>query len=110
MVILNLKENIKKIPNHVQLILTENQNKIENIIIDNSKKYKFKFIIFRYFLAVGKHVSNKVKKKNYLNLFEKIKKSILEKKLFEIHGNNLSTTDGTPERDFIHVYDVVGSL
>ncbi len=102
----NIKENSKPRPINPY---GKSKLKCENIIIDNSKKYKFKFIIFRYFNVVGKHVSYKVKKKNYLNLFEKIKKSILEKKLFEIHGNNLSTSDGTPERDFIHVYDVVSA-
>tara|TARA_Y100000816_G_C26098678_1_gene581872 strand:+ start:1644 stop:2633 length:990 start_codon:yes stop_codon:yes gene_type:complete len=102
----NIKENTK--PNPINPY-GKSKLKCENIIIENSKKYKFKFIIFRYFNVIGKHASYRVKKLNYLNLFENIKKSILEKKFFEIHGNNLSTSDGTPERDFIHVYDVVSA-
>ena len=81
----------------------------ENIIINQSKKHNYKYIIFRYFNVVGNHISYKIKKKNYFNLFEKIKDSVKKKKIFKIHGNNLSTKDGTPERDYIHVHDVVSA-
>lgn len=100
----NIKEKSKTFPINPY---GKSKLKCENMIIDYSKKYNLNYTIFRYFNVIGNHVSLKVKKRDYLNLFEKIKKIIEEKKTLEIHGSNLSTKDGTPERDFIHVHDIV---
>ena len=83
--------------------------KCENIIIKISKKNNLKYTIFRYFNVVGNNISKKIIKKNNLNLFDKIKKSIDQKKVFKIYGKDLPTYDGTPERDYINIDDVVSA-
>jgi len=83
--------------------------KCENIIKKNLKNTNLNYCIFRYFNVVGKHLSNKIKKRKNLNLFEKINFCIKSKKIFKIHGNNLNTLDGTPIRDYIHIDDVVSA-
>lgn len=83
--------------------------KCENIIKKNFKNTNLNYCIFRYFNVVGKHLSNKIKKSKNLNLFEKINFCIKFKKIFEIHGSNLGTLDGTPVRDYIHIDDVVSA-
>ena len=79
----------------------------EKKIISLAKKIKFRYCIFRYFNVVGKHVSKKVKKIKYLNLFETILKCVKKNKLFYIYGNNFNTFDGTAIRDYIHMDDVI---
>ena len=83
--------------------------KCEEIISKQFKRNNIQYIIFRYFNVIGNHIDKKIKKKNYLNLFEKIKDSVEKKTIFEIHGMNLNTKDGTPERDFIHIDDIVSA-
>ena len=81
----------------------------EKIIIKNLNTAKTNYCIFRYFNVIGKHLSNEIKKRKNLNLFEKINFSVNYKKVFEIYGNNLNTPDGTPIRDYIHVDDLVNA-
>ena len=81
----------------------------ENLIKRKFKNYKIKYAIFRYFNVVGRQLSNKVKKKKNLNLFETINETISNKKIFKIHGKKISTKDNTPVRDYIHVYDIVNA-
>lgn len=102
----NIKEQYKAVPINPY---GKSKLRCENIIINQSKKYDLKYTIFRYFNVVGNHISLKIQKKGYLNLFEKIEDSVKKGKIFEIHGRNLPTNDGTPERDFIHIEDVVSA-
>ena len=44
-----------------------------------------------------------------MNLFEKIAFFVKKNKKFNIHGKELNTRDGTPLRDFISIYDLVGA-
>ncbi len=81
----------------------------EKIIKRYLNKKEFNFCIFRYFNVVGKHLSKRIKKKKNLNLFEKINFCVKFKKIFQIHGNNLKTPDGTPVRDYIHIDDIVSA-
>tara|TARA_B100001123_G_C15250279_1_gene1002516 strand:+ start:289 stop:1251 length:963 start_codon:yes stop_codon:yes gene_type:complete len=78
----------------------------ENIINYGLQNKKNNYAILRYFNVVGSIVDFKVKKK-VNSLFDIISQNIKKKKYkININGNNLDTTDGTPERDFIHISDL----
>ena len=79
----------------------------EKKIVNQAKKYKFKYCILRYFNAIGRNISKKVEKKKNLNLFDKILLFVKLNKKFIIHGKNLDTKDGTPVRDFISIHDLI---
>ena len=81
----------------------------EKKILKQAKKNNFKYCILRYFNTIGKNISKKVDKKKNLNLFEKISLFVKRNKKFYIHGKKLDTKDGTPIRDFISIYDLVGA-
>ena len=78
----------------------------ENIINNELKDKKNSYAILRYFNVVGSIVNFKVSRK-VNSLFDVISKNIKNKKYrININGKNFSTKDGTPERDFIHIYDL----
>jgi len=78
----------------------------ENIINQGLKNKKNSYAILRYFNVVGSLVDYKIKKK--INSLLDIISINIEKKIYKINinGKNLNTTDGTPERDFIHISDL----
>ena len=98
------KENDKKIPINPY---GASKNKFEKYII--KRKYKINYAIIRFFNVVGRY-----KKKPYgtnLSALEKMKISFLKKKpSFTIFGNNHSTVDGSPARDFIHIIDLINLI
>ena len=83
--------------------------KSENLIKKFSKKYKYKYIILRYFNVAGASNSGKIGEignkndrliKNFaIQYFKKNPK-------INIHGSNYKTKDGTCIRDYIHVSDI----
>ena len=78
----------------------------ENIINDELKKRKNKYVILRYFNVVGSILNYKIKKK-ISSLFDIVSNNIKKKKYsININGKNLNTKNGTPERDFIHIDDL----
>lgn len=78
----------------------------ENIINNVLKEKKNNYAILRYFNVVGSVTDFKIKKK-INSLFDIIGNNIRKKKYkININGKNLNTSDGTPERDFIHVHDL----
>jgi len=78
----------------------------ENIINRELKNKENSYAILRYFNVTGSIVNFTIKKK-INSLFDIISNSIKKKKYkININGNSLDTKDGTPERDFIHVYDL----
>ena len=78
----------------------------ENIIEEAFKNKRNGYAFLRYFNVVGSIVDFKIKKK--INaLFDIVINNIKKKKCkININGKNLSTKDGTPERDFIHISDL----
>ncbi len=81
----------------------------EQIIKKNSKKYKYKYAILRYFNVAGASSSNKIGEiqKSYGHLIKNLAIQSLKKKpkIF-IFGNNYNTKDGTCIRDYVHVSDL----
>tara|TARA_B100000401_G_scaffold417244_1_gene340162 strand:+ start:150 stop:1139 length:990 start_codon:yes stop_codon:yes gene_type:complete len=83
--------------------------KSENLIKNFSKKYKFKYVILRYFNVAGASNSGKIGEignrndrliKNLaIQFFKRMAK-------INIHGTNYKTKDGTCIRDYIHVSDI----
>ena len=106
----NFRNNIKE--NHYTKPINpygKSKLRCEKIIKKSFKRSNVNYCIFRYFNVVGKHLSNKISKRNNLNLFERIKHCVKFRKIFRIYGNNLNTYDGTPVRDYIHIDDVVSA-
>ena len=78
----------------------------ENMINHAFKNEKNNYAILRYFNVVGSIVNFRLSKKIY-SLMDVIFNSIKRKKYrININGNEFNTTDGTPERDFIHMKDL----
>ena len=70
---------------------------------------KLNYIILRYFNVAGSDLklrSGLISKKKSTHLIKKICENFLKNKSIEIYGNNYPTKDGTPIRDYIHVYDL----
>ena len=78
----------------------------ENIIQNQLGNKKIHYAILRYFNVVGTILEFKVEKKIH-SLLDIIGNSIKRNKYeVNINGNKLNTKDGTPERDFVHIYDL----
>jgi len=72
-------------------------------------KKKINYIILRYFNVAGSDLrlrSGLISKKKSTHLIKKICENFLKNESIEIYGNNYPTKDGTPIRDYIHVYDL----
>jgi UDP-glucose 4-epimerase len=82
------------------------KKKVE-LLIKKVSKGNFNYAILRFFNVAG--VSKNVLRDNLMSksvisiIIDKYKK----KKYFSLRGNNFLTTDGTSERDYIHVLDIV---
>lgn len=65
-------------------------------------------IILRYFNPIGSHPSGQLGDscKKPTNIFPRIMNSAFSKAKFYIYGDKYDTTDGTCERDYIHVCDL----
>ena len=77
----------------------------ENIIYNQLKNKKNHYAILRYFNVVGSIVDFKIKKKIY-SLLDIIGNKVSEKKYSIKINGKANTKDQTPERDFIHIYDL----
>ena len=82
----------------------------ENLLEKYSNTTEINSICLRYFNPVGCH-DGKVIKENFYksgNLMSEILKASTENiSVLEIYGNDYDTKDGTCERDFIHIQDLV---
>ena len=85
-----------------------NKNVCEEMIKTYAAKYKFNYIILRYFNAAGADLDISIgeDKKNETHLIPLIFRSIKNKKPVKIYGRNCNTIDKTCVRDFIHVLDI----
>ena len=83
--------------------------KCEQLINKYSKKFKFKFIILRYFNVAGASKSGKIGEIGNKNLrfIKHLAIQYFKKKpIININGSDYKTKDGTCIRDFIHVSDI----
>ena len=83
--------------------------KSENLIKKFSKKYKYKYIILRYFNVAGASNSGKIGEIGNKNdrLIKNLAIQYFRKNpKINIHGSNYKTKDGTCIRDYIHVSDI----
>lgn len=103
-----IKENANLQPLSVY---AETKIACENIIMKANAIYGIDGISLRYFNPIGFHSSNLFKEKlknNNHTIVSEIIKSILDKdKILEIYGHDYPTKDGTCERDFIHIDDLL---
>ena len=81
---------------------------IERFMKDISLLGNFNSIIFRYFNASGADKSGLIGEKNYppTHLIPIIINSIINETKINIFGDDYDTSDGTCERDYIHVDDL----
>ena len=73
------------------------------------KKYKFKYIIYRYFNVAGASESGKIGEignKNNRLIKNMAIQYFKDKPTIKIYGSNYNTKDGTCVRDYIHVSDI----
>ncbi len=81
---------------------------LNNLYLSNTKKWRI--INLRYFNPIGAHPLGLIgenAKREAQNIFPIISKVGLGNiKQLEIYGNNWSTKDGTPVRDYLHIMDL----
>ncbi|MGC8733955.1 MAG: UDP-glucose 4-epimerase GalE, partial [bacterium] len=81
--------------------------KISEEIIINYQKKGLNYIILRYFNPAGTIENLGEEHDPETHLIPLLIKSILNKTIFKVYGNNYNTPDGTCIRDFIHISDLV---
>ena len=106
----NIKGKVseKKKPNP-QSYYAFTKYKCEENIKKFSKKYKFKYIILRYFNVAGASKSGKIGEignKNNRLIKNMAIQYFKDKPTIKIYGSNYKTKDGTCVRDYIHVSDI----
>lgn len=81
---------------------------VEGALADYERAYGLRSCIFRYFNAAGGDPDGKVKncQTAATNLIPIVLRSLQEKTVVTVNGNNYPTPDGTCVRDFIHVCDI----
>ncbi len=103
-----VKENVRLKPVSVY---GETKVECEALIAKASKENNIKAISLRYFNPVGIHSSNLFHDaitNDKGSIMQEIIKSALDKNtVLEIFGNTYPTKDGTCERDFIHIEDLI---
>jgi len=85
----------------------------EELIKNAANEGQIDGVSLRYFNPIGSHSSNLFKeqliKKTGTIMQEIVKVALKKNKSLKIHGNSYSTKDGTCERDFIHIDDLLGA-
>lgn len=81
---------------------------VEDMLQDYADSYGIKFASLRYFNAAGAMPDNShgYTQDPATHLVPIVAKAIATDQPLTIYGNDYSTTDGTAERDYTHVYDV----
>jgi UDP-glucose 4-epimerase len=95
---------------HLDALSTYGKTKIaiEKLLTRLSQLNKIKAVILRYFNVIGTYKLNQLETKGDGSLISNIQNVIQEKeKTLEIYGNTFQTKDGTAERDFVHIADVI---
>jgi UDP-glucose 4-epimerase len=86
--------------------------KCENILRKFSMRYKINLIILRFFNVCGADLKNKLGELHdpETHLIPIVINKINNDQIIKIYGNNYNTKDGTCERDYIHVLDIVSAI
>ena len=89
----------------------ESKIECENLIKDYAVKKGVKSICLRYFNPVGSH-QEFIVVENYLNQPNNLMPKLIEcvkngRNTINVYGNDYETRDGTGERDYIHIVDLV---
>jgi len=83
--------------------------KVENFLINKSKKFPIKYVILRYFNVAGADIkmrSGLVSKKSSHLIKVACEVALGKRKKLIINGDDYDTPDGTPVRDYIHINDL----
>jgi len=80
----------------------------ERFIVDFCPKHAIKYAIFRFFNVIGAHPNAIIGQYNPTSshLLKHCLNSIQNNCTLDIYGNDYNTSDGTAERDYIHVQDL----
>lgn len=79
----------------------------EQLVINYSKKFKFKYAILRYFNVIGADIKNNLGQINGNTLFKELTRNIIKKNYsVNLFGNSYHTKDRTCIRDYIDVNDL----
>lgn len=102
-------------PAHPVSIYAKSKLNVERVLEECSQSLAIKVINLRYFNPAGAHPSGLLgenPKRPANNLMPNIIRSALDRsRVVEVYGNDFCTSDGTGERDFIHISDLaVGHL
>ena len=85
----------------------------EELIKDSKKKFGIDGISLRYFNPIGSHQSgifiDELKNDNGSLMNEVLKVALDNNKILNIYGKDYGTTDGTCERDYIHITDLLNA-
>ena len=92
-------------------VYAETKIACERLVEDYCRKHKINGISLRYFNPIGKHQSDlfrdTLKEVDGSLMNEIIKTSLDSNKTLKIYGKNYKTNDGTCERDYIHIIDLL---
>lgn len=92
-------------------IYAETKKECEDLINEAADNKFFKSISLRYFNPIGSHESKLIidppnnVSENIMSMINKV--ALGERKKLTIFGNDYETNDGTGERDYIHISDLV---
>ncbi len=81
---------------------------IEDLLEDYENAYGLKHVVLRYFNAAGASpdLIHGYTQDPASHIIPIVAQKILSDETIEVFGNDFDTKDGTPERDYIHVYDI----
>ena len=97
-------------PTYPKSVYAKTKLECEKLIKIFSKKNNSKAIILRYFNPIASDLSTNIYdhfNSQNPNVLKMIIKSIVKQKKFVVYGNDYHTQDGTGERDYIHISDLV---
>ncbi len=85
----------------------------EELIKDSNKKFGIDGISLRYFNPIGSHQSgifiDELKSDNKSLMNEVLRVALDNNKILNIYGKDYETVDGTCERDYIHITDLLNA-
>lgn len=87
----------------------ESKLKVEKFLREFEKLYGLNFVSLRYFNAAGASLDGKMGEEHTpeTHIIPLAINAVLDRKEFNLYGNNYPTEDGTCIRDYIHVLDLV---
>lgn len=85
----------------------ESKLMVEMMLQSYRKAYNLDFVVFRYFNVCGADSQGRHGQASRAShIVAKIMESLIDKKTFQLNGNDYPTPDGTCIRDYLHVEDI----